>query len=120
MAFDFAPFFFKDLPTPARPWSGFPEYNFTGGHNDPDCIPVEEFSAALTHVLAREGRTLATYHLESGPLGYRPLRESIATKLGERAGFTCNADQVLVTSGSNQALDLANPVGNGFAAIPTT
>ncbi len=110
MAFDFAPFFRKDLPAPAGLWSGYPEYNFTGGHNDPDSIPAEELSAALTDVLAREGRTLATYNLESGPLGYRPLRELIATKLGERAGLSCDADQVLVVSGSLQALDLANAV----------
>ena len=110
MAFDFSPFFRKDLPNPASPWSGFPEYNFTGGHNDPESIPVEALSLALTKVLTREGHTLATYNLESGPLGYLPLRELIAAKLNERAGLTCDADQVLVTSGSLQALDLANAV----------
>ena len=110
MAFDFEPLFRKDLPAAAKPWSGFPEYNFTGGHNDPDSIPVEALSAAFTRVLGREGHTLATYNMESGPLGYRPLREFIAKKLGERAGLACDADQVLVTSGSLQALDLANAV----------
>lgn len=110
MAFDFAPFFRKHLPAPDAPWSGFPEYNFTGGHNDPDSTPVAALSGALTEVLAREGRTLATYNLESGPQGYRPLREFIASALLANAGITCDADQVLVTSGSLQALDLANAV----------
>ena len=110
MAMDFAPLFRKDLPPPADPWTGFPEYNFTGRHQDPDSIPIEEISAAVTRVLAREGGTLATYHLESGPLGYFPLREYIAAKLSECAGLLCDAGQVLVTSGSLQALDLANAV----------
>jgi 2-aminoadipate transaminase len=110
MAMDFAPFFRKDLPPPAVRWSGFPTYNFTGGHNDPEGIPVEELLEAIAGVVAREGRTLATYNLESGPQGYRPLREWIARMLGRRAGIACDAGQVLVTSGSLQALDLANAV----------
>jgi 2-aminoadipate transaminase len=110
MAMDFTPFFRKDLPPPAVRWSGFPPYNFTGGHNDPEGIPVDALLAALAGVLAREGRTLATYNLESGPQGYRPLREWIATMLGRRAGIACDADQLLVTSGSLQALDLVNAV----------
>ena len=59
-------------------------------------------------MLKREGRTLATYGLDSGPLGYRPLREFIAGKLDRDAGIKCTADQVLITSGSLQGLDLIN------------
>lgn len=110
MAMDFTPFFRKNLPPPAVPWSGFPEFNFTGGHNDPEGIPVEDLLAAITGVLAREGRHLATYNMETGPQGYRPLREWIAAMLGRRAGITCEADHLLVTSGSLQALDLVNDV----------
>lgn len=110
MAMDFEPFFRKNLPAPAVRWKGFPPYNFTGGHNDPEGVPVEELLTAIAGVLAREGRTLATYNLESGPQGYRPLREWIAAMLGRRAGIACDADQLLVISGSQQALDLANAV----------
>jgi 2-aminoadipate transaminase len=80
-SFDFAPLLAPALPPPAAKWTGFPKYNFTGGNNDADHVPVDRLIAAATAVLAREGATLATYGLESGPLGYRPLREFLAGKL---------------------------------------
>src|SRR5439155_19898645 len=54
------------------------------------------------------GRTLATYGLNSGPQGYRTLREFLVNKLKADAGMVCTADDILVTSGSLQALDLVN------------
>jgi 2-aminoadipate transaminase len=66
--------------------------------------------AAAAAVLGREGRTLATYGLDSGPLGYRPLREFLVAKLKRDAGIACAADNILVTSGSLQALDLVNGI----------
>src|SRR6185295_18472657 len=56
----------------------------------------------------REGPTLATYGLNSGPLGYRPLREFLAKKLKTQAGIECAPDEILITSGSLQGLDLVN------------
>ena len=56
----------------------------------------------------REGKTLATYGLASGPQGYRPLREFLTTKLKRDAGIDCTADDILIVSGSLQALDLVN------------
>lgn len=108
--FDFTPLFNLSLPPAAAPWSGFPKFNLVGGHNDPDCVPVDGLIEAASQVLAREGRTLANYGLESGPLGYRPLREYVAAKLGRDAGIACTADQVLITSGSLQGLELVNQV----------
>src|SRR6266436_2999314 len=107
-SFDFAPLLAPALPPPAAKWTGFPKYNFTGGNNDADHVPVDRLIAAATAVLAREGATLATYGLESGPLGYRPLREFLADKLERTAGISCTADEILITSGSLQALDLVN------------
>ena len=106
--FDFAPLLAPSLPAPAAKWTGFPKYNFTGGNNDADHVPVDRLIAAATAVLQREGSTLATYGLESGPLGYRPLREFLADKLKRTAGIACTADEILITSGSLQALDLVN------------
>src|SRR5262249_51231789 len=77
-AFDFAPLLAPGLPPPAVKGNGFPKYNFVGGHNDAEHVPVEHLTAAATAVLTREGATLATYGLNSGPLGYRPLREFLA------------------------------------------
>ena len=105
---DFAPLLAAGLPPPAAKYNGFPKYNFVGGHNDADHVPVDDLVAAADAVLAREGKTLATYGLASGPQGYRPLREFLVAKLKRDAGITCTADNILVVSGSLQALDLVN------------
>src|SRR5688500_3769225 len=107
-SFDFTPLLASGLPAPAPRWTGFPEYNFAGGHNDAEQLPVDDVVAAAVAVLEREGATLATYGLESGPLGYRPLRQFLAAKLQRSAGIRCDQDEILVTSGSLQAIDLVN------------
>src|SRR5277367_5281258 len=106
--FDFAPLLAPGLPPAAVKWTGFPKYNFIGGHNDADHVPLDQLIKAATGVLTREGRTLSTYGLASGPLGYRPLRDFLAQKLKRTAGISCTADDILITSGSLQALDLVN------------
>src|SRR4051812_30452219 len=108
--FDFAPLLAAGLPAPAAKWTGFPRFNFSGGHNDADHLPVDSIIAAATAVLAREGSTLATYGLESGPLGYHPLRAFLVEKLKRHAGISCSADEILITSGSLQAIDLVNGI----------
>jgi len=110
MTFDYTSFYRHDLPAPATRWNGFPEFNFVGGHNDAACVPVDAFIAASESVLRREGASLATYGLNSGPQGYRPLREFISGALKKRAGMRTGADDILVVSGSLQALDLVNAV----------
>jgi len=107
---DFAPLLAPGLPAPAAKWTSFPKYNFTGGHNDGEQVPLDAIVKAANDVLIREGRTLATYGLESGPQGYRPLREFLAQKLKRTAGIVCTADDILITSGSLQALDLVNGI----------
>ena len=79
-ALDFAPLLAPGLPPPAVKFNGFPKYNFTGGHNDGEQIPLEAIVKAANDVLTREGRTLATYGLESGPQGYRPLARIFGAK----------------------------------------
>ena len=106
--FDFAPLLAPGTPAPAVRWNGFPKYNFVGGHIDPDTVPVDALIEAATTVLRREGPTLATYGLNSGPLGYRPLREFLCGKLKGQAGIQCTPDEILITSGSLQGLDLVN------------
>jgi 2-aminoadipate transaminase len=106
--FDFAPLLPPGLPAPAAKWTGLAKYSFIGGNNDPDQVPVEGLIDAVNAVLKREGKTLATYGLASGPQGYRPLRDFLTTKLKRDAGINCAADDILVVSGSLQALDLVN------------
>src|SRR5260221_10697859 len=106
--FDFAPLLAAGLPAPAARWTGLAKYSFVGGNNDPDQVPVEGLIDAVNAVLKREGRTLATYGLAHGPQGYRPLREFLTAKLKRDAGIDCVADDILIVSGSLQALDLVN------------
>ena len=107
-SFDFAPLFPAGLPPPAVRWTGRVKFDFTGGNNDSDRLPLDGLIAAAESVLRREGRTLSTYGLDSGPQGYRPLRDFLAGKLKADAGIACTADDILITSGSLQALDLIN------------
>ena len=110
MTFDFSPLLRDDLPKPAAPWGGFPQFNFVGGNNDERSVPVDALREAADTVLAREGATLGTYFLHSGPLGYLPLREFLVKKLKRYADITCTADNILITSGSLQAIDLINGI----------
>ena len=73
-------------------------------------MPIADLIAAATSVLGREGRTLASYGLESGPLGYRRLREFLVGKLKADAGISCTVDEILITSGSLQGIELVNGI----------
>ena len=106
--FDFAPLFAPGLPAAAAKWSAFPKFNFVGGHNDPAAVPVDDLLAAITRVIRREGQSLAMYGLNSGPLGYRPLRDFLVAKLQRDASIVCAPDEIMITSGSLQAMDLVN------------
>jgi len=99
--------FAKNLPPPAPPWSGFPKYNFIGGHNDPVRIPAAALAEAATAVLRRRGADLALYNFD-GPQGYRGLRQFVVDKLAQRPAIKCTVDDVLITTGSGQAIDLVN------------
>src|SRR5258708_20269514 len=104
--FDFAPLLAPGTPAPAVKWNGFPKYNFIGGHNDAKHVPVDALIAAATAVLKREGASLATYGLNSGPQGYRPLREFLPGKLEGHAGIAFPPHQIPITSRSRQHLHL--------------
>ena len=71
----------SDLPPAAVKWAGFPKYNFVGGHNDGETVPVAGLVDAAQAVIAREGKSLATYNMESGAQGYLPLRQFLVGKL---------------------------------------
>lgn len=106
------PFNFHDVVktpvSPDAPWRSFPRYNFVGGHNDAGSIDVEKLTQACNAVMHREGHDLATYSLQSGPQGYIRLREFLVGKLKRYADINCTSDDLLLTSGSLQAIDLIN------------
>lgn len=108
MAFDMTAAFRSDLPPAAEPFAPAPRFSFVGGHNDADSVPFTGLAEAAVSAIRRDGRALATYNLGGAPLGLRPLREFVAGSLAARAGLDCDPDQILITSGSLQALDLVN------------
>ena len=107
-SFDFAPLFPAGLPAPSARWTGLAKYSFVGGNNDAEQVPLDGLIEATNLALQREGRLLATYGLAHGPQGYLPLREFLVTKLKRDAGINCTVDDLLIVSGSLQALDLVN------------
>ena len=106
--FDVTGRFVAGLPAPAPRWAGFPRYNFVGGHNDPERIPVDALADAAATVLRREGASLAMYNLAQGPQGHPGLRAFLSEKLTRHRGIACKANDVLVTSGSGQGIDLVS------------
>jgi 2-aminoadipate transaminase len=80
--------------------------SFAGGLPSPATFPVERMQAAFDKVLRENGKVALQY----GPTdGYLPLRQWIADSLS-RNGAKIVPEQVLMTSGSQQALDLLGKV----------
>ena len=76
--------------------------SFAGGLPAPELFPVAEIMAAADAVLTKNGCQALQY---SESEGFMPLREWIAAEMGLR-GFQASAEEVLVTNGSQQGLDL--------------
>jgi len=94
--------------------------SFAGGLPAPDVFPIERFEMACSKVLEQQGRTALQY---SATEGYEPLREMIARHT-ERYGIKAKPENVLITSGSQQALDLIgklliNPGDRVLVEAPT-
>lgn len=75
--------------------------SFAGGLPAPEVFPVKEFREACNYVLDHFGAQALQY---STTEGYLPLREMIARHAG-RYSVEVTADNILITSGSQQALD---------------
>ena len=106
--YDFSAIARNGLPAPATPWTGLPQFNFVGGHIAPESIPVKELRESSQHVLSEKGHLLASYFVETGPQGYAGLRDYLVKKLARYSGINCKANDLLITSGSSQAMDLIN------------
>lgn len=73
--------------------------SLAGGLPSPKTFPVSEFAAACAHVLATDGQAALQYAASEG---YAPLRQAVADMLP----WDVSPDQVLITTGSQQGLDL--------------
>ena len=80
--------------------------SFGGGMPAPDVFPVEDFADACQRVLRDMGPQALQYGTTEG---YQPLREMIARHT-RRYGINVTPDNILITSGSQQALDLLGKI----------
>jgi len=81
--------------------------SFAGGLPNPGLIDVDGVARATAAVLAEDGRVALQY---STTEGYRPLRQFIADRYKKRLGLDISPDEILITNGSQQCLDLTGKV----------
>jgi 2-aminoadipate transaminase len=94
--------------------------SFGGGMPAPEIFPYEEIRKACEKVLIESGAKALQYGTTEG---YNPLRQMIADE-ATRNELCCGLNNILITSGSQQALDLLgkvfiNPGDNILVESPT-
>ena len=96
--------------------------SFAGGIPDPSLFPLQEIEQAYAEILTdpRKARQGLQY---SASEGYGPLRDWIVGHMASR-GVACAADNILVTNGSQQALEflgrlLLSPNDTALVEAPT-
>jgi len=77
--------------------------SFAGGLPSPELFPIEALADIAADVLRTSGREALQY---STTEGYRPLREWVCNRYAERFGLAVDPDEILITTGSQQGLDL--------------
>ena len=80
---------------------------FNTGMPAVDAFPFELWSRMTARRWRRPKRDLLGY---SHPAGYRPLREAIAEYLGAARGVRCEADQIIIVTGTQQLFDLTGRI----------
>lgn len=76
--------------------------SLAGGNPDPRIFPVEEFQEASA-IIGERGRDVLQYGTTGG---YEPLKEFISEWMAPRMGRKVSSDELLVTTGSQQVMDL--------------
>jgi 2-aminoadipate transaminase len=77
--------------------------SFAGGLPNPSLFPVKEIESSVLNVFRDEGRQALQY---ASTEGLHPLREFIANRYLQRHKIEISPEQILITNGSQQALDL--------------
>jgi DNA-binding transcriptional MocR family regulator len=77
--------------------------DFSWGHPNAALLPAEALAAAASAALARSPAAMLGYGPEQGP---GSLIEQIRARLGRIEGVTPPAEQLMVTGGTSQALDM--------------
>jgi len=95
--------------------------SFAGGLPNPATFPTDELVDVCATVLREEGTVAVQYGTTEG---VRKLREEIASRMKRTIGLDLGAENILITSGSQQALDLLgklflDPGDTAVIAAPT-
>ncbi len=81
--------------------------SFAGGLPAPELFPINEINEVNQIVLKEAGTKALQYTTTEG---YAPLREWIAKRMNERLNTAFDKDNILITHGSQQGLDLSGKV----------
>ncbi len=81
--------------------------SFAGGLPNPISFPMEALKTSMNRVVDENGASAFQYATTEG---YLPLREQIAARYEKRFGLKVSPSDILITSGSQQALDLIGKV----------
>lgn len=81
--------------------------SFAGGLPNPVSFPQEELLESMQRIVKTYGDSLFQYSITAG---LPELRQYIANRYNEKFGMKLNMDHVLITTGSQQALDLISKV----------
>lgn len=81
--------------------------SFAGGLPNPELIDVDGIARAAKEVFENDGRTALQY---STTEGYPALRRFIAERYKKRLGMEISPDEILITNGSQQCLDLIGKI----------
>ncbi len=95
--------------------------SFAGGLPSEEVFPILDIKEAADRMLIENGRQALQYGTTEG---YQPLREYLSTWMKKNKGINCTPDEIMITSGSQQGLDLTGRVfinegDNIFASSPT-
>lgn len=80
--------------------------SFAGGLPAPELFPLEKFTLAMEETLRTDGASSLQYDVTEG---YRPLKEFLCSWL-DRQGIHCQPENMMLTNGSQQALDLLGKI----------
>lgn len=81
--------------------------SFAGGFPAPELFPLDELRAISDKVLGEDQHCALQY---SSTSGYGPLRDKIAKRMNRKMGVNITIDNIIITSGSQQALDMSGMV----------
>lgn len=81
--------------------------SFAGGLPAPELFPIDEINE-INQIVLKEAGTKALQYTTTE--GYAPLREWIAGRMNERLGTAFDKDNIMITHGSQQGLDLSGKV----------